>query len=156
MTREPDELDEARLQALFDRTAELPSGPTLTKLSARAADVPARARKRPWWQSLGFGLPAAAVVAGAVAVVAWPALKNGGPTEPAPVARTVESPQPAATQTVQPLAIEELDDPETEAFADDMLAEMSSEDDLALYGPESDEDLDAWLDATQSMLDEGG
>jgi hypothetical protein len=57
---------------------------------------------------------------------------------------------------VKPLPIEELDEPETAVFADEMLAEMGAEDDLALYGPESDEDLDAWLDATQAMLDEGG
>jgi hypothetical protein len=156
MTREPEELDEARLQALFDRTAELPSGPTLTKLSARAADVPARTKQRPWWQSLGFGLPAAAVVAGAVAVLALPELRSGGPTERAPIARTAETPPPAATEAVKPLPIEELDEPETAVFADEMLAEMGAEDDLALYGPESDEDLDAWLDATQAMLDEGG
>jgi hypothetical protein len=143
----PDHDDEARLRALFDRTAEELPGPVLTRLTARAADVPAQARRAGWWSSLRLLLPAAAVAAGVLAVFIV-----SGPDSKEPVARTAEAPALIAPQEVEEPKIpasEEL----TAAF--DLGDEPG---DLALdpiHGPSSDDEIDAWLQATAMLVDEG-
>ncbi len=77
MTHQDHERDERELKALFDATADEPSGAQLTKLRARAADVPARGR-RPRWLAWA---PVFAVAAGALAVFVL-----RGRVEEAPVA----------------------------------------------------------------------
>ena len=84
MTTERD--DEARLRALFDRTADDASGPTLTRLSARAREVPSQGR-RSWLSQLWA--PALAVAAGAFAVVL--ATGQFASLKPTPVASTPAS-----------------------------------------------------------------
>jgi hypothetical protein len=159
MTPRPeDELDETRLQALFDRTAELPSGPMLTKLSARAADIPGLSRPRPFWQSLRFMLPAVAAVAGALAVVAIPELRGEPGAESAPVALAPQSPAPAEATAPAPVDVETpaVDEVDLDALAE---LDFSDGDELAfgdVDGPDSEAELDAWLSATEALLDEGG
>jgi hypothetical protein len=150
--RPDEELDEARLQALFERTAELPSGPLLTKLAARAADIPP-ARRRRFWIPLRFALPATAVVAlGLVALVV--PREGDGPGAPsnAPLALAVAAPPSALAPPVDP------DEPEAEELAD-WIDFTDEGDELSLdpmHGPASDAELDTWLVATAALLDEGG
>lgn len=158
MTRHTeDDHDEARLAALFNRTAELPSGPTLTKLSARAADIPARARRRPWWRSFGFLAPASAALAGVLAVLALPDLREPAPVEPvARTAPTIVAPEPSSAR---PTVAESVD----EYGGEEWVAELGFADETPpgfaldpMYAPTSDAELDAWLHATETLLDEGG
>jgi hypothetical protein len=150
--RPEEELDEAKLQSLFERTAELPSGPTLTKLVARAADVP-RNKRRDWsWLSLRLALPAS-VVAVAAAVVIVPRLgEPPAPGRPAPVALAAASSAPA----LAPLETDQLDPQELVAsidFDDVDGSELSLD---LMHEPASEAELDAWLVATATLLDEGG
>jgi hypothetical protein len=155
--RPEEELDEARIQALFERTAELPSGALLTKLAARAADVPLRHRRAWAWLSLRLALPASAIVVGALAVVLVPRL---GQAPPAPVAAPMAMAAGSSQGTDAPPApAPELDALESEElYAELYLAEESGSElslDL-MHGPASEADVDAWLVATAMLLDEGG
>lgn len=151
MTRPEEEFDD--LQALFDATAEEASGPTLTKLRARAAEVPERARRRPWWRTFGLAAPAAAAAAvGALAVMTLP-----GTPQPLASFQAPSVPELVSTANAAPAA-------EPAQAADDeaaltALAFDESPSGFALdpmYAPTSDAELDAWLDATEGLLDEGG
>ena len=92
--------DETRLRALFDETVEPATGPTLTKLAARAADVPERSRRTPLWLPRWAWKPTAAglvVAAGALgaAFVNTP-VEAPSPREPAVAEARLTAPAPAA------------------------------------------------------------
>lgn len=155
--------DEKLLQALFEKTAEEPAGPTLTKLKARAADIPGRAARRPWWLSLRIFGPGTAVLAGAAAVLMATSWFDG--SHPVPVGSHLAQPEAGSTLASPPqpeLAVTEPDDmPE-----DDLLAGLDPGWDLdendgdeliaPLDGPSSDDELDDWLSATAALLGEDG
>lgn len=165
MTSPDHDRDEARLKALFDATASEPDRVQLTKLSARAADVPGKGRRRPFWQLVA---PLAALAAGALAVFALrgmhsappgvarapSAVEAPQPTLPAPSA-VAKSPAPSATAPV-PVTGEA---PEGEAEGAAAVAGFTGGDDdsdwLAPLTEPADDDVDAWLAATDAFLEEG-
>ncbi|MEB2310853.1 MAG: hypothetical protein OZ921_21510 [Sorangiineae bacterium] len=156
------EKDEARLQALFDATADEPTGLGLTRLRARAAEIPARA-KRPVWRSLWVWLPGVAVGAGALALSVGTTTGEVGsgslPPRPSALvvaspsggARVVSAPAPAAESAQDDAELESLD-----GTGADGLGSSSELGVAVLGGAPSDADLDAWLYATAELLDNGG
>jgi hypothetical protein len=163
MTHPNPERDEADLKALFDATAEPPTGPQLTKLRARAADVPTRGHRSRWraWA------PFFAIAAGALAIFVGRGLGSvGDPTAtntstelvaaaPAPAPPgSVTSPAPAP----EPASLEDVTPEEAGA----VMAGLGYGDDglgVDLLGAPFDEgdadDLDTWLEATDSFLEDG-
>src|SRR5262245_9096852 len=100
MSAEDPERDERELRALFDRTAERLDGPGLTKLRARAGDVPSSTRRRPWW--LVFA-PIMAIAAGALIVVLFRSkLHSGGEPMAQSGERAVPSLSAVALASKQP------------------------------------------------------
>ena len=163
--------NEARLLALFDETVEPATGPTLTKLAARAADVPERARRTPLWLPRWAWKPTAAglVVAGGAlgAALFNTPVEAPLPHEPAIVAAHTAAPSPAASvstdgRDVRRALAGEADEADLESLellaADGDWEAEADEDDTfdSLYGPPSDADLDAWLYATSAALEGGG
>ena len=148
MTTERD--DEARLRALFDRTADDASGPTLTRLSARAREVPSQGR-RSWLSQLWA--PALAVAAGAFAVVL--ATGQFASLKPTPVASTPASASPSEAPVARPAP--ERSEAAVAGVDDFGFGESANDGILSpLDGPTSDDDVDAWLAATESVLGESG
>lgn len=154
---------EATMQKLFDATAPELMGADLTRIAARAADIPAK--NQPWWKSLkvwlpGMGVAAAAAVA--LAVVATP----GEPADTAPsaieTAPAIVAENDAPPRTTDDLDIEiddELDDllpDEPELAADINVDETESyASALALPTENLDEDeVDVWLAALDDVFDE--
>jgi len=152
--------DEARLQALFDETASEPDRMQLTKLRARAMDVPTARKRRPIW---GWLAPALALAAGGLLVV-WAqhgpidttsVAQSAGPvvhenTAPDPVA--LETARPDPTRTAPPAA----EDPE---LLDDLDAPLAG---IGLLGDDvddttgsQDQDLDVWLSAADALSEDG-
>ena len=167
MTSDP-ERDEAELRALFDRTADIADGPGLTKLRARAADVPGLGRRRSWWWVF---VPFVAVAAGALIVVSMrggsareQALRGGSesaivaPSSPevSPSALALQSsrPPPSSAGEANPEEAADLD-------SDEAVADLGADDEgnggdlFAALDEPADEDVDAWLAATSAYL-EGG
>jgi hypothetical protein len=154
--------DEARLQALFDETASEPDRMQLTKLRARAMDVPAGRKRRPFWTWLA---PALALAAGALLVVAAqrgplhtaPVTKTAAPvvhenTAPAPVALETARPEPTRAAPTKPAP----EDPELFDELDEPLAG------IGLLGDDGDDatssqeqDLDVWLSAADALSEDG-
>jgi hypothetical protein len=152
MTHEHD--DETRLRALFERTAMDASGPTLTKLKARAQDVPTLTR-RPLWQRLFAPALAVAVGAGAVVLATGPfsSLKP----ESVASTRATESAALAPASITAPVLRAPEAAPATAAVDDFGFGEPANDGLLGpLDGPSDDEDIDAWLAATESVLGEQG
>jgi hypothetical protein len=148
--------DEHRLQAVFDRTAEQPTTAQLTKLAARAADVPARSRRFRWpvWV-LGPSLAAAAAV---IALFAWPRSSEEGSDpfamRPNPaVSMTERSPLVPGTVSRELPSDDDVFGGATAMFTGD----LDDFDPLggSLEGPESDDELDAWLAAADEILGGG-
>lgn len=153
-----DHQDHDDLHAMFDATAEEPSDLQVTRMAARATDIPGRRRSR-WRWVAWFGLPATAlaafvVIAGsngqAVAPAASVALSGG---EPGIAALSPSSPAVGEDEGVElALADDELlgwDDEGEELFGSDMGFSM-------LQGPASEDDLDAWIEVADALLAEGG
>jgi hypothetical protein len=154
--------DEARLQALFDETASEPDRMLLTKLRARAIDVPAARKRRPFWAWLA---PALALAAGALLVVA--AQRGGRPD--ARVAETSapvlheNTPAPAvALTTARPDATQasptkpELEDPESFEDLDAPLAGIGLlGDDFDDPASAQEQELDVWLSAADALSEDG-
>jgi hypothetical protein len=167
VTPEPESPDEARLKQLFDASAARPSGPVLTKLRARAAEVPDRAPRAPrwlprWaWSPLLGGL---AVGAGALAVTIGVSLDRQPEAGPSPEVVThapVQAPAPSA------LAASPSSTPSQDDVADDVFDEGAelAEFDLGVDDPYLDvdalddpaeDDLDAWWEATADLVEGGG
>lgn len=157
MTPQDEDPAHAELERLFDATAREASGPTLTKLGARARDIPQQAPRKsgllPRW--------AWAPVFGVMALTAGALLAVRGAHSPpklaessAAVPSAATPPWPAAMgsnaaevapRAPEPTSGEELSDN----------AELSGDaDDGAHFdvsGPQSDRDLDAWLAATKDL-----
>lgn len=163
MTGPEHDRDEARLKELFDATAEAPDRVQLTKLSARACDVPTRGRRPGRWQ---LWAPFAALAAGALAILALrgfhaptadvarapSAVVTPNPARLAPSALAL-APEPSATAS----APGDLDGPENdngEAVAG--LAGADDEGDwLAPLSEPAEDDVDVWLSATDAFLEDG-
>ncbi len=149
------ERDEAQLRQLFDRTALEASGATLTKLKARAADVPEAAPSRAWRRWL---LPALAFAGGA----ALTAVILRTPDAAEPVATATPGQVVAAVEASTSTPLEEV--VANTEFDDDLngLAHLTGDvdSDVAMWAdlaPASDDaDLELWLSATESFLEEGG
>lgn len=147
---------ERELKALFDATAEAPTGAQLTKLKARATDVPGR-RRRPLWL---LWAPFLAVAAGFFAVVVLRG-KPGPEQAHLPSATITASEQIASVATPAP----SLAPPGEEPAGDDLDESLAGLDDLddepstdVLAAPLDDadeEELDVWLAAADSFLEEG-
>lgn len=168
MTHEDRDQD-FELQQLFDRTAGEASGPTLTKLGARAADVPRLARKsrslpRWRWAPL-FGAAACAVLALALVTrrthpSGQAELASTGVT-PTPRAATAAPgmipPNPEVGMAVASASSTELGGaaPHTNAGEEgdnlDLLGDADEGARFEVSGPQSDRDLDAWLAATKEL-----
>lgn len=189
--------DEERLKQLFESTAAEPDGPTLTKLAARALDIPEREQRLPRWlphwawsptiASLVVAFAALAVIvvarfgepsrkpvappaatpaaqldttsatgaATAPSIVATNATTNREPSEIA----SSRAPAPAASG-FEPNGLEPETSDETELVASGFgSAGADSEGDydfgLGSLDERNDEELDAWLAATQDMVGGG-
>ena len=163
--------DEERLQRLFDRTSAEPDGVQLTKLKARAVDVPARARTRPWgriWAPLAAALALALVIfvvrsresraPEATALSADPTLHEQVPASATPLASA------APSWVAEPSERDELSDDSLGDFDSDLdapVAGLSSladdtEDWLAPLDAPADEEGDVWLSAAGAFLEDGG
>ena len=153
MTEEEQDLQ--GLQRLFDDTVASPSGPVLTKLGARALDIPERARRMSLWARPGIWWLAAMALASAAVV--WLAGSKPGRPEAAPLASAAPSRGLAVAMTtaqelgevgprVAPAANEEDSDDSLELVGD---ADEGARFDVS--GPKSDRDLDAWLAAAREV-----
>ena len=171
----PDETDdELGLKRLFDASAAELSGPALTKLRARAREVPERAGRAPRWLPRWAWSPLLAgfaVGAGALAVAIGVWVRGPDGPAPAPTTRpdvTVAQPSQPAIKSA-PVA-SSRGAPEADELADDELfldenAELAADFDLdvdqsyldfdSLDGP-ADDDVDAWWEATADLLEGGG
>jgi hypothetical protein len=170
MKTEAEDRDETALRELFDASAQEPSGPVLTKLAARASEIPTLPRRAPLWFPRWAWAPGAAglaAAAGALAVTfaSWfgePADQVGpaamAPAVALPQLPTASEPQSkhgpveprqAATAARDRVEPELGPEPQTAGLVSD--SALDSELD-ALYGPPPDADLDAWLHATSELL----
>jgi hypothetical protein len=174
MKSEADDNDETSVRQLFDASAEEPSGPILTKLAARAGEIPSARRRAPSWFPRWAWAPSAAglaAAAGALAVTlaSWfggpsdevgpanptPAMAPAVALAPVPTRVQPESkdgpiePRQAATAAPDKSARALGSEPQTAGLP----AESALDSELdALYGPPPDADLDAWLHATSELL----
>jgi hypothetical protein len=148
MTHEDQEHED--LKRLFEDTAEIASGPTLTKLAARATDIPQLvAQKRrflPRW-AWGPAFAGAAVALGGVFSLHGMAPKR----QPAPS-------QPVASVAVATASAREVNaaSPRTTPTDDssdspELLGDADEGARFDVSGPQSDRDLDAWLAATKDL-----
>ncbi len=155
---------ETGLARLFDATAGEPSGPTLTKLSARAADIPARVKRRPRWRSLLFWTPGMAAAVAALVLVMSPSPRHvrqspTPATSTPPPALAVHTPRKSGAPPAAPAAAPKVEDPDIAELA----AGFDDDDPTAttaigldpLYGPSQNDDLDAWLYAAHTVLQNG-
>ena len=159
-----DDGDERPLRAVFDASAEDASGALLTRMRARAADVPAHVRRRPrfvprWaWAPAFAGVGVAAITALAAAFsLNWG--NTGDPAEAPPAAVKAVLPQAEAAPLPPAPSADGLDDDDLDyASGEDWEAEARlGELELdPLDGLAADDDLDAWLFATDELTRGGG
>ncbi len=179
MKIQDDSNEQSGLGGLFDQTAEAPSGPELTRLAARAEDIPAGAGKRSawkWWLPLGVSAMAAATALGfwlieskregrgadvAVAVRAVP---------PRVMAESVEGGLALMPSLAEPSTLAEEGTEEEESVADVNLESSDAEPGVLavseffedtdglrafnaedLFGPALDSDVDVWMLATNDL-----
>lgn len=177
MKIQDDSNEQSRLGGLFDQTAEAPSGPELTRLAARAQDIPASVGKRSawkWWLPLGVS-----AVSATLGFWLIESKREGRGVEVVVVARavpprvtaeSVEGPRALMRNSAElsALAEERFDEEESasevsmevadaepsvlavgEFFEDtDGLRAFNAED---LFGPALDSDVDAWMLATNDL-----
>jgi hypothetical protein len=152
MNSEPDD----DLRVLFDATADEANGPVLTKLKARARDIPTLAR-RPWWSKLA--LPGFTLLAGAAATAL---VLRAGPeapiAEPAPVATATLTPEASATSTPQePEAdVVATDDSDDDLGGLEELAWGETDDVWGGVGVEAEIESDDLLAALDSWMEDDG
>ncbi|HVJ15302.1 MAG TPA: hypothetical protein VM686_07675 [Polyangiaceae bacterium] len=137
---------EDELLELFEKSAQLPSGADLTRLRARAADVPERAARTPRWLPRWVWAPALGGICAGVGALGAVLFSEAGPfAPPAPsgepsaivVASAVAAPAPSASAA---LAREEEADV---ASGDDEPLSFDLSSDVA------DAELDDWLAALE-------
>ena len=154
MTQDEEDQGHEELRQLFADTAQQASGPTLTKLAARAADIPGAARKSGFLPRWAWG-----PVCGAAAVALGLLLTlRGAPRAPTQGGSELGSAAPMANRTVAMTSARELNAASPRpAVADesaDNLELLGDPDEGARFevsGPQSDRDLDAWLAATKEL-----
>jgi hypothetical protein len=170
---------ERGLAALFDDTADVPSAAALTRSRARAAEIPGRVRRRR--NALWLGLPAFAGVLALMVMLGRhsapesspfaraPATSDGVARESTPAALPLAPPSAVTAASEPPESEPASDDVDDLGFdlddaapADSVLAASALGSDFgadefeALYEPPPDADLDAWLRATDDLLQGGG
>ena len=154
MTQEEEDQGHEELRRLFDDTAEQASGPTLTKLAARAADIPSTARRSgflPRWAWGPLFAAAAATLGGLLTL-------RGATRTPARSGPELGSAAPAVSRAVAMTSTRELNAasprPTVAEEPADNLELLGDADEGARFevsGPQSDRDLDAWLAATKEL-----
>jgi hypothetical protein len=148
MTHEDQEHED--LKRLFEATAEGASGPTLTKLAARAADIPQlvgqKRRFLPRW-AWGPAFAGAAMTLGGVLALHTMAPKR----QPVPS-------QPVASVAVATASAREVNaaapratPPDDSSDSPELLGDADEGARFDVSGPQSDRDLDAWLAATKDL-----
>jgi hypothetical protein len=148
MTQEDQEHED--LKRLFEATAEGASGPTLTKLAARAADIPQlvgqKRRFLPRW-AWGPAFAGAAMTLGGVLALHTMAPKR----QPVPS-------QPVASVAVATASAREVNaaapratPPDDSSDSPELLGDADEGARFDVSGPQSDRDLDAWLAATKDL-----
>ncbi|MEZ4219450.1 MAG: hypothetical protein R3B13_00885 [Polyangiaceae bacterium] len=149
------------LRALFDATADEASGAQLTRLRARAQDIPASARKSFWSR---FAVPVFALATGAAAIgLVWRS-QSGVPAESARsvaalAPSTAPTPVPTETRPVEQSVASNDDTPVADDAFDDLdpMALGDSDELWAGIGVDSDvDDDDELLAALDSWLEEDG
>jgi len=175
-----DSNEQSGLVSLFDQTAEAPSGSELTRLAARAQDIPASVGKRSawkWWLPLGVSAVAATLGfwliesrregRGAEVAIAARAVP------PHITAENVEGPRVPMRNSPEPSTLAEEGSEEEESASEvnmdvadaepsvltvgeffedtDGLRAFNAED---LFGPALDSDVDAWMLATNDFSGE--
>jgi hypothetical protein len=161
--RSPVDPDDTALARLFDETAGLPERVVLTRLAARALDIPERAarvpRVLPRW-AWGPTLAGMFVAIGAVSALLF-SLPRAAEEIPRGVGSLVSSGVPSAA----PLPVAPFSELSAVEASDDELADTGSAfgfDDESggeavfdLDAPASDQDLDAWLAFARELGSEG-
>jgi hypothetical protein len=174
VTADPDPRDEARLQRLFDASAAELSGPMLTKLRARAREVPERTPRAPRWLPRWMWSPLLAgfaVGAGALAVAIGVWVRSPDTTAPAQSADPVDFASQHGKTATAPASVASTNRPAPSAddaldalFLDDSI-ELAADFDLDVDEPYLDfdpldepaaDDLDAWWLATEDLVEGGG
>lgn len=128
---DPESHEDSRLQELFDRTAKKPSAIEEARLLSRAAELPSRARRKPWADPRFLWPGALAAAAAALFLVASPG------QDPERVTAKLATPSVAVASETSPApaAPEIAPDPDEEEWTeDDELAasDVEDSDDLAL------------------------
>lgn len=157
MTAQDEDPAHAELERLFDATAREASGPTLTKLGARARDIPQQAPRKSgllprWAWGPVFGV--IALAAGALLAVRGAHSPSRSVEHVAALPSAATPPWAAATgSNTAEVALRAPEPSPSEELSDN--AELSGDaDDGAHFdvsGPQSDRDLDAWLAATKDL-----
>jgi hypothetical protein len=154
MTQHDQEREHEDLQRLFDETAGDAAGPTLTKLLARAADIPGQAaRKSRFLPRWAWG----PVFAGAAGTLAGLLALRGVPPKPAPARVADPTPAPAFSVAVASASSREVNGATARATAEEpsdgpeLLGDADEGARFDVSGPEADRDLDAWLAATKDL-----
>ena len=151
---EPEEHED--VQRLFDATAAEAAGPTLTKLAARAAEIPERAlRKSPFLPRWAWGPAFAGTAAALGGLLALRTL----PPKPVPQRGPERSSAaPVVTVAVATASAREVNAAAPRATPGDELGDgpelLGDADEGARFdvsGPVADRDLDAWLAATKDL-----
>ncbi len=147
------------VRALFDSTATEASGPVLTKLKARARDIPQTARRR-WWAR--FAAPTFALVTGAAAAAfllkATPEVAAPMATSATGVASTAQAPVAANPATEPAPSLPEVleDESEEEMAGLEAVAWGDSDDLWSGAGIEAEADSEDLLAALDSWMEEDG
>jgi hypothetical protein len=153
-----DDQEHEDLKRLFEDTAQVASGPTLTKLGARAADIPERvAHKQRFLPRWAWGPAFAGAVMALGGLFALHAIAPKAAPQRAPVpgsAAPVGSVSVAvASASSQEVLAAAPKSTQTDDSSDN--AELLGDSDEGAHfdvtGPQSDRDLDAWLAATKEL-----
>jgi hypothetical protein len=154
MTQAEEDQDHEQLRRLFAETAQEASGPTLTKLAARAADIPSAARKSRFLPRWAWG----PVFAGAAVALGGLLTLRGATRAPIQHSPELGSAAPAVNKAVAVASARELGAalprPAVADESADNLELLGDADEGARFdvsGPQSDRDLDAWLAATKEL-----
>ena len=154
MTRDEEDQEHEHVRQLFADTAQEASGPTLTKLAARAADIPSTTQKSRILPRWAWG----PVFAGAAVALGGLLTLRAATRAPTPHSPALASAARADKRAVAMASARELSAASPRpAVADesaDNLELLGDADEGARFdvsGPQSDRDLDAWLAATKEL-----
>jgi hypothetical protein len=151
----PDDARESELRQLFDRTADELSAAQLTKLAARALDVPQRRAGLARWLEPRVLAPA---LAAALATGAALFVFSGSHSEPDFRDHQAGPPSASPLQRPSDRMVVPLNDARAAARLVGLDVEPTWEPDdefESLFGPPAEANLDAWLLATNELMQEG-